>query len=116
MKQIQANADLLRAAYDRGEDPINVIIDVAATQGKKGIPMKTFRGFPMLLVYIYCSHLSLEIAGSYDGGHKYKAAWDRMTQINKYAKAFKAALNAGEELVTVEINEVAGSGGARKVW
>src|SRR5271168_3442135 len=46
-----------------------------------------------------------EVAKLYGGGCKYKAVWDRMTQINKLGKALKEAYDGGQDPITVEIND-----------
>jgi len=47
----------------------------------------------------------LEVGRFYGDGTKYKAVWGRMNQINQNAKALTAAVAAGVDPITVELND-----------
>lgn len=46
-----------------------------------------------------------EVGKKYGGGTKYKAVWDRMTQIKEYAKLINEATEAGLDPIDVELTE-----------
>lgn len=52
-----------------------------------------------------------EVGKKYGGGTKYKAVWDRMTQLKAYAKLINEAIQAGDDPITVELNDAPGRNG-----
>ncbi|TVY62724.1 hypothetical protein LSUE1_G006157 [Lachnellula suecica] len=60
---------------------------------------------PRPYIFILMITLQIEVARFLGGGAKYKTVWDRMNQINKHAKHITAAVNAGQDPSTVEVQD-----------
>ncbi|TVY40897.1 hypothetical protein LSUB1_G002345 [Lachnellula subtilissima] len=81
---------------------------------------KTYESSVRLLSAIVAAHPSLklnydEVSRFYGGGTKYKAVWDRMTQITKTAKLLKAAVDNGQDPITVEVADIRSSSKAQDI-
>jgi len=50
--------------------------------------------------------LQIDVARFLGGGAKYKTVWDRMNPYKAHAKLITAAVNAGQDPSTVEIQDV----------
>ncbi|TVY51665.1 hypothetical protein LCER1_G004682 [Lachnellula cervina] len=81
---------------------------------------KTYESSVRLLSAIVAAHPGLklnydEISRFYGGGTKYKAVWDRMSQIQKAAKYLKAAVDDGRDPITVEVLDIQNSAKAQEI-